>query len=287
MNSLVVYTFISKNSAYYAEKLHQRCEELKSSRYNIIYKCIRTINNPQYKETERIPEGWEHIADVEAHQLSSSFSHSLCIKRAVQDVEKGLQRFILFCDADICVLYQDWDKEVINRLIRNDLFGWESKFGFPAVFFFAFNKDILNKVSFDFTPRLYPGLERTKRIIVRNQRLCKIYNKKIGDSIKCDTGWRIPEHIYKGSLKYACANRVLSSSEKAKLPFKDIDQKNFCLSKKDHMAEWHLDNQLFGTHLQASRSHGIDSEWGKAWMERISMYLKGAGLNNVVNNKTN
>lgn len=276
MNNLIVYTFIGHNSAPYAENLQKHCELLKSGNYNIVYKCIRTINNPQYPETERIPEGWIHVADVEAHPISNSCSHALGINRAIEDVEDNQNNTIIFCDADICILYKNWDIVVYRELLKKDLFGWESKYGFPSVFFFGFKKDTLNLVEFDFMPLLENSkLERSKKITVRDRQIAKMYNKGLGDRIKCDTGWRIPEHIFKARLDYQCVKRVISQNCEAKLPFVDTEQKELCFSRKDHMCEWHWRGQLFGTHLQASRNFGIDTNWGKIWMERISLYMKG------------
>jgi hypothetical protein len=277
--NLTLYTFIGHNAADYAENLRNHCEALKSGCNTITYRCIRTVGNPQYDQygIERIPEGWEHLDDVESHEYSNSCCHAIGIHRAIKEVEQRNERFNIFIDADTCILYKDWDLHVLRALMNNNLrdgcLSWGSDHKTPTVFFFAFNREILYKVEYDFFPTLKPGIETSQRVAISDLRASKAYKTPIGSIIKCDTGWKLPDTLYKASIPYECMQKVAGAMNKTLLPYKDEAQRMFCLQKPTHMAEWHWNGELFGTHKQACRSHSLDSVWGTTWKSRIDLYM--------------
>ena len=274
MAKLTIHTFIGHNSALYAENLRSHCEALKSGFNTIEYKCYRTIGHAQYKENERIPIGWWHVADIEAHPLSSSYSHAKGIHRAL-DYIKSNPGIHIIIDVDTCITYQDWDLIIVNKLQDIELLGWNNKKCLPSVMFLAFHSNLLDYVNFDFTPKLIPKRETCYKMPVRTPDIAHIYNLNIGESIKCDTAWRIPEILHKACVKYECLNRILGVQQESILPFKNKKQKKFCFKgdKDEHMCEWHYEKKLFGTHMQASRSFAFDSPRGNVWKERIDMYM--------------
>jgi len=272
---ITIHTYIGHNSAAYAENLKKHCDRLKSGQHEIFYECYRTINHTQYKKTERIPIGWEHMADVNAHEVSSSYSHAKCIHRSIEEIEHSTGCHIIM-DADTCITYKHWDVEVLEMLKQYDIFGWENKRGVPSVMFFAFHPVILDKMKLDFTPMLKNGKEMCAKDRICTPEEADVYKIELGEYIKCDTGWRIPKLLRDADLHYCCLKRVLGVDKESILPFKDRRQKEFCFKgdKNEHMCEWHLNWKLFGTHMQASRSFAFNSNRGKVWKSRIDMYMQ-------------
>ena len=277
MNKLEIFTFLTRNSADYAELLRDSMERLKSGNTIIKYKCIESVG------CERIPKGWDCVASVKADLSHNCLNHANAMHEALKHVKAAN---VVFVDADMCILYKDWDTVITYQLTNCDV--WGTAFGedslqyhrFPNVFFFAFKKCILDLVDLDFNPKLSNGKESPVRYKLDNKLEAKLFHKNAGEIIKCDTGWRLPLIIGRMGLRVGCIPRVLGGDPDSQLPFRDDTQKNFCAQKPEHMAEWHYTNKrngetsLFCTHKQASRNHALDGKWGKEWKDRINLYLK-------------
>lgn len=260
MSKIAIYTFIGHNSSKYADQLYRNATFMCSDNNNIHYYCFRTIGNSQYKD-EPLPKNWELISDVPAHPYSNSMCHAYCLNAAIAHAyESGDARYIILCDADVAILYQDWDIAVLEHLKKYDVFSFENnKYGLPGVAFFAFKKSLLDKYMFDFKPLLKLDSESCDRMTL------------LGLTIKCDTAFKIVELAYTGQISYF---NIGLNKGIPKLPYRDEEHKALCLSKPTHMQEYLLNGELFGAHLQASRSDSIDSEYGKAWLWRVYEFFK-------------
>lgn len=264
--TIEVFTFITRNSAAYAELLQKSMETLKSGRHNIKYKCIESIN------AERLPEGWEHVDSVRQDMKHNCINHANALHRALLHVKYS---FVLFIDADMCMLQKNWDSILFNELNKASI--WGTAFAddalqynrFPNVFFFAFKSSVLKMVDLDFSPKLRWGVESPVRYRITDPREATAFNKDTGDIIKCDTGWRLPLIAYKSGIKSNCLPHSLSQ-----LPYRNEKQRVKCKQKPTHMATWSYKGKLFVTHKQSSRNHPLNGEWGKPWKSRINLYLK-------------
>jgi len=267
-----IYTFIGRNSAAYAELLYGSFEQLKSGCNKVVYNCIKSIG------ADSMPEHWNCISEVKEKMEFNNQNHARAMHEALKFIK---HRNIIFVDADMCILYKDWDKIVLRELWRGNEI-WGTAFGndslqyhnFPNVFFLCFNKELLNKVSLDFYPQQRQGIESPMRREITNEIESDCFNKEAGSIIKCDTGWRLPLTIKRAGISYDYLPRVLGNEKESQLPYKNDMQRAFCLSKPEHMAEWHYKGKLFCTHKQASRNHALNSDWGKAWKERIDLYTQ-------------
>ncbi len=269
-NKIEVFTFLTRNSADYAELLLASMERLKSNRHIIKYKCIESVG------CERLPVGWECVASVKDDLSDNCLNDASAMHEALKHAKAST---ILFIDADMCMLHEGWDNILFNELNKASV--WGTAFGdnslqynkFPNVFFFAFKSKMLKMVDLNFNPLLRDGVESPARYKIKDRREAKAFNKNIGDIIKCDTGWELPLICYKMAIKSAYMPRVLGKDVQSQLPFSNHEQRIKCMQKPEHMAEWHYQGKIFTSHKQASRNHALNGEWGKIWKERINLYL--------------
>lgn len=262
------FTFLTKNSADYAEFLKYTCEKFLSGKHKINWKYIKSV------DVDKLPKGYKCIAKA-ADVGHNSMNHATAVNLAQRYVEND---YVVFIDADMAILYKNWDDIIIEELNKYDCFGGSYEHGmkysnFPTVYLFAFRSHILNKVKLDFSPKLVKDQESVYRYKL-NKKEAKIFGKKFGGVIKCDTGWKLPLIIKDAGLSSNSMPMVLMTSQDSQLPFENSKHKKFCLQKPSHMCEWHYNGKLFATHKQASRNHPIDGKWGHAWKRRVELYME-------------
>jgi len=264
-------TFVSGDVADYANFLRKTASTFMSGKNTINWKYVESVGL-----TEE-PEGYLKVAKT-GNANHSSFNHSLALNEAANHIDAD---YVMYVDADIAILCQDWDEIIIKELNKVDCFGFG--FGrdnprhsnFPGVFLFAFKASMLDKLILDFRPKLRDkNTESVYRYSLIDPKEAGYMGKKVGEIIKCDTGWQIPNIVGEAGCTWKALSCVLGKDKRHKLPFKDSSQKQFCLQKPEHMCEWHYNGELFGTHKQACRNHRLNSEWGRTWVNRINLYTK-------------
>jgi len=263
------FTFLSNNSANYAEFLKYTCEKFLSGRHEIDWKCIESVG------CDRIPDGYKLVAKAEDMGYAS-MNHGSALNLATNYVES---EYVIFIDADMAILYKDWDQVILNELSTYDCFGGAFGNGlrryrnFPSVFLFAFRSNIMNKVELDFLPRLLKNGKHVDKHVLDAQEAI-YYSMKPGKTIHCDTGWRLPFIVKKAGLTYNAMEAVYITSNDVQLHFEDEQQRELCMQKPKHMSEWHYKGKLFASHKHTSGAHALDSELGNAWKRRIESYIK-------------
>ena len=273
MKEIDFITFVSKNSSDYAEFLQKTCNIFKSDDTKINWKCLKS------NDDERLPKGYEHVKTVENDIHHSSLNHSMLLNESLNHIQSD---YAIIADADIAILYQDWDKLVMDKLDSGlGCFGFSYHDDgprykdFPIVFFFCLRKDMLKDVELDFRPKVEKNKESVCRSVIRDRQNAMYFNRPVGYQIKCDTGWQLPLQIRSKGYEGEGIKCVRVNEKGIKLPFRSKKQKKFCLTKPTHMAEWHYDDKLFGTHKQACRSHNLyKSDWGRTWKDRIELYIE-------------
>lgn len=262
-------TFISKNSADYAEYLKYTCEKFLSKKHHINWLAVESVG------AERWPNGYKKLAKA-GDGGHNSMTHSVALNLAQNYVTSD---YVIFIDADMAILYQNWDDVIVNELNKYDCFGVsyadnELKYrNFPTVYLFCFRKHILDQTKLDFSPQITKGKDAPNRYKISSDE-AKIFDRKPGSLIKCDTGWKLPLLIKSMNFTSNSLPMILMTSKKSQLPFEDAAHKKFCLQKPTHHAEWHYNGKLFTTHKQASRNHPLGGDWGISWKKRIDMYIK-------------
>jgi hypothetical protein len=257
-----IFTCISRGSSPYALLLKKSLETFKSKKHNLIYKFIESNNNGI------VPTGWDMMCSLK-DSGHNSLNHGIALNQIKNYVETDTD-IIIIMDADIVVLYPDWD-DIIAQLLCQYLFvSWpRARTKYAGIFLFACsNNELFNKI--DFTPKVELPKESVCRYTLSKEE-SGYYNNKTGHIVKCDTGWRIP--LVYGNMGYNM-EYVSSVDSKAKMPFPSIKARDICSEKPEHMAEWHYNNALFGTHKQASRNHPLNSGYGEIWKKRIDMFTR-------------
>lgn len=264
-----LFTFLSSNSADYAEFLKYTCEKFISRKHKINWKCIESVG------TDRIPDGYKLVNKV-PNMHHNSMSHAVALNSAQNYIDSD---YVIFIDADMAIVYKDWDEAIVNELNKYDCFG--GSYGhklkyrnFPTVYLFGFRSYILDKIKLDFSPKLESDKESPFRYNITDKTEARLLGKKIGDTIKCDTGWKIPLIIKEAGFSSNSMPMILMTSKKSQLPFENKEHKKICLQHPSHMCEWHYKNKLFATHKQASRNHPLNEGLGKAWKKRVELYIK-------------
>ena len=271
MSSIDFFTFVYKDTYKYAEFLRRNCELLKSGENDINYKCVESIRS------DKIPYGFQHVSTTEEYG-HNSYNHSIAVNESFNHIKS---KYVIIADCDISILYKNWDEIILDELQNNFCFGFSYHdslpryANFPNVFLFCFRSDMLGEMELDFRPEIIEGKDAPKRYSIKDPIEAKFMNRKIGFQIKCDTGWKIPLIVRSHGLGGKGMRCVHMNEPNRLLPFRNNKQKRFCMLKPTHMSEWHYKGKLFGTHKQACRSHSIDSKWGRAWVDRIELYLKG------------
>ena len=261
------FTFLGPNSAKYAEYLKYTCETFRSGKHNINWKCVQSVGS------KNIPDGYECVAksgDV-GH---NSMNHGVALNLATKFIEED---YVIFIDADMAIVYQDWDDIIAYELNKNDCFGvgysHSKKYkDFPTVYLIAFRSYILDKVELDFTPRIDSKGSPLRMRVGKGEG--KYFGIKDGGAIKCDTGWKLPLIIKKAGFTASSMPMIMMTDKQAQLPFEDDNHRRLCMQKPSHMYEWHYKEKVFTTHKQASRTQPINGTWGDAWKRRIDLYIK-------------
>ena len=203
-------------------------------------------------------------------------------------VEISNSKYVVFADADICILYKNWDDLIVKKLKNKfSCFGfggtyhnniWSRVITIPSVMFFCFRKEIMNNIKVDFTP-IFKRKDQIMRKKIISKKDTRITGLKKGCFVDCETGYKIAFLAYKYKWKSFLLKRCFSNSKNVKLPFPDDKRKkqkckNFVRRKKDHMAEWHFGNKLFGTHLRKGREKEKKNPYSRIWKNRIISFMK-------------
>ena len=261
---LNLFTFITKNSADYADFNHKYCEKLKSWKHNINYYCIESVNN------DKLPVNWECLERVDVEHWHNCLNHAEAMHRAL----KHCREYNVFIDADVCILHKNWDEVILNKLQKYDV--WGTAFDdnakqynrFPNVFLFCFR----GQQNWDFNPILQKPNESPIRLKL-DACDCKKFGKtKDNNLLKCDTGVLLPDYANEHGLTSGCIKPCEFNNRQ--LPYLDLSMYNKCKEKPTHMAEWHYKGKVFCTHKQASRNHPLNGEWGDIWKRRIEKYVQ-------------
>lgn len=270
-------TFITKYSAGYAEYLKYTAKKFLSKKHEINWKYIETVG------AERLPKGYKRVASVGTtgyKRKHNSKKHADALHEALNHIE---HEYVVFIDSDIAIVYKDWDDVIVNELDNYDCFGGayssesDDKFNkirykkFPTVNFFAFKKELLDKIKLDFNP--FKGDVFTYNI--SNDKEAIVFGIDKGHKFCCDTGWKLPMLFHDNNLSHNYMPMHLMTSENRQLPFVNNKNKNLCLKKEYCMNEWHYNGKLFATHKKQGRHNPIDGVWGTLWKKRVELYIKG------------
>ncbi len=276
-----VWTYITYNCSEHAELLHKSMEHFKSGKNEIRYKAIESIGCDYW------PKQWKHVEKTSDYN-NTSVTHAVAMHCALTYIQKSEEsKYIIFIDADMCVLLQDWDKIVLKSL--KTVHAWGAGYpthgyknyhyqGFPSPHMICFHTDVMDKVRFNFMPLPleFEGNKNAVRIRFPSDKEASIYGKKQDDKIKCDTGWLMPRLFRDAKLKYGAMDMLFSGDKLRKLPFKNKEQERQAVGFwRTYMNEWCYSGKLFATHKKNTKRGTLkEDNIAKVWKHRIDLYTK-------------
>lgn len=270
-----LFTFLTKNSADYAEFLKYTAKKNLSGKHKVNWKCIKSVG------CERIPKGFECVAKG-PDTGHGGYNHAAAIHKALKKIT---EEYVILVDSDIAILYKGWDDVIVNELNNYDCFGVAQRniggryLNFPTTYLFAFRSYILNKVELDFRPYINSedGTDR-KYTFILNREEAEIFGREEGYKLKCDIGWRLPLLIKNAGFTNKSLPAVLAGQKGFQLPYENPEQKRYCENKfASHMYEWHYKGRLFVSHRHAGRKSPLDSKNSIIWKKRVELYIKRIG----------
>ena len=275
MADIDFFTFIAKNSLPFAKFLRQTGERTKNGKHNIHWKCVLS------QRAKKIPDGFECVTENKNTSTNPSMRHAHAIHDAIRNATSD---YIIISDADIAIIYKNWDEEIIQILDEgHSCFGTPNstnEYGetdFPNVPFFAFKKEIIQKVNLDFKPIL-----DKKNIIVRvKAEKKKIMGRGVGKLVFFETGCKLSSEFKKAGLesKCLCLKPVRQESNETKIPL-NFEQRVKYINKKknnkrichNHLIEYHYNEKLFLTHMGGAGNGNLILQ--HEWETKIENYLK-------------
>ena len=261
--NICVISYLKDCTEYY-DYFKNSCEKLKSGQNVINYVCPGSKTYGMYCSPE-----------LSTDSISQAMALSIGVDLAYDDFIK-VDVFII-ADSDVCILYKDWDLHILQTLTQYDIYGFNGNsricVNFPCLFFMAFNRSVLDRIKLNFFPSYFlgkDGFTHINSIDISTPEMEVATALKKDSKIKCDTGWQIPIQCRSAGIKYNYLTHVSARSDKAKLKI----NKEFCEKYHRHYDEWHYNNELFGTHCQASRAFAFDSEHTMHWRNKIDAYTQ-------------
>lgn len=263
------FTFLAGTSTDYAEFLKYTADKFLSKKHKINWKCIESV------DVNRLPEGYSCVAKAK-DMGHCSMNHAAALNLAQEYIESD---YVIFIDVDMAILYKNWDDIIVKELNKYDCFGagFPSSLrkyrNFPSVYLFAFRSHILNKVKLDFSPKFLEGKSSISNYKLKEKE-ANYFGMKVGKTIHCDTGWKIPSTIIEAGFTSNIMHSVFMTDDESQLPFENDEHKEVCMQHPRHMSEWHYGGKLFVTHKHASRIHPLNTGFGKAWKKRVGLYIE-------------
>ncbi len=277
MSTIDVFTTITYNTSEHAELLHKSLEKFKTGNYDINYKAVES------KGYDYWPKQWKRIEKT-GDYYSTSVSHAVAIHSAMRYAKSD---YIMFIDTDICMLKPNWDYIIIKILDKRDMFGcgfakegdkYYHYYKFPSPHLFCFKRELLDKVRLNFMPLPLDnnGHINAIRIKIRTDEESQLFNRKIGERIKCDTGWLLPKIFSDAGLTTKTLDMIYNNSSKTILPWYDYEIQHYTNKRYyKYMSEWHYKNKLFATHKKdTTRGTLLTDNIAQIWKRRIDMYTQ-------------
>jgi len=276
MATIDFFCLIGGNSVPYVDFMKKTCDVIKSGHHKILWKAIETIytgkdarRDIQKKKSEKSKE-FKYLDSITDRHKDASENHADALHAILKHVKS---EYVIIGDVDIAVTFKNWDDWIVKSLNSFDCVGFQYRYHmFPSPQFFCFKKSLLKKRELDFRPKTRQ--HRVVKYRLKDKEEAKLFGRRVGATIVCDTGWRLPL-VLGGCTSYPMP-RIFGNSPKHQLPFRNARQKKYCIQTNSYrtMSEFHADGKLFGTHMLASRVHDYHGRFAATWRDRISIYFK-------------
>ncbi len=206
MAKIQVFTVLGKNGKMFANFLHTTMTRLSSGEHDLEFNCFMSSEtNP--------PKHWIALEYI-LKQKHTSLNHTVGLNR-IQDYVNG--DFVIVTDADIALLVPNWDTFFIDSMnkVNIDIFGidhWRQihthpvgYLKFPIVTFFVAKSHSYLRAQVDYRPNL-DGYQNRLGIGSQHYKISTpedqyIFGRKIGTTIRLDSGWQMPYAYKKANLQ--------------------------------------------------------------------------------------
>ena len=266
MISIDVFCVFDEASKPYAEHLYTNMSCLSSGKYRLHFKHIALGG-------KFIAKGWDTVSVVRPDSYQPSFAHATALS-LIPTLASA--HYTVLVDSDFAVLCSDWDDLVISCFkcgvgivgVEYDSLGLHYK-AFPNVIFMVTPTELIKTLSINF----YPSLSGNKvtRKLVENKTEELHSGIPIGRLWKLDTGYRIPGVFIEQGYKCKTAKLIKATSSNAKLDVTDYKALKKHVGNTIKQCEYHLDGELFATHLLASRNYSLNSNYVQFWFNRVAL----------------
>ena len=267
MVSIDLFCTIGSGVDEYVSFFKKTCDLLESKKHNINYYCLGM------EGCDEPPPGFKYIRSKRQKHSHDSMKHALCVHEAFEKIES---QYVVFADIDIAILQKNWDDIIIKILDSGYActgFQYRHHF-FPGVIFFACKKSLVDEGLVDFKPKM-DRRNRRIRYKIKDKKEARLFGKRIGATIICDSGWRLPLLINSAGYKSKTMNLIYGNSELSQLPFTSEEEKQRSLEGREYRrgAEFHLDNNIFGTHFKDCRNIKFNDDRSIIWRKRVAKLL--------------
>jgi len=260
MNSIGVFTCLSRNTARFAEFMRKTMIALASGEHELSFNAIA-----HKRWTTCKAKGWSDAARS-ATSRHPSLNHAKSLN-CIPSLCQAAGDICVICDVDTAVLTKDWDRILVEEL-RNDskIVGatYEKKSdrykGFPSILFMATRSDDLFALDPDFSPRLKTkedGRLGCTAYYPQNETEAKWLGIEMGRKIRGETGWRLPLIFGEAGMRST----------------------TFLYQPRPRFAKgvyhcWRYNGDPVVAHLSRSSQKGIRSKASQNWMNGIREYVK-------------
>jgi hypothetical protein len=255
MKTFDVFTTVHGRS-YEICSLLAKSLHLYNAESNINLNCITNVG------VKKIPVGWKKVGETGAEEgLRLSDGYNIGLKSMQSE-------YVIFCHSDVVMLYNHWDKLLIELLETYKVVGvsyfnglWST---LPGPVFCCAKQSTWRELNVSFHPKMTKKGILTKPV---SKDESAIFKMKEGEIIKFDVGYEVPIRLQQ--LGYSSC--VFPGTQSYKF-FKEKERDEVSKGRKI-ITEWKFNNRLFLAHYQAVRDKRT-IEMRKKWTDRIGYFLE-------------
>lgn len=265
MASIDIFCPLGKNAKPYAEFMRKTGLVFASQKHNLQWKCVKTTSHEMAYDESEPPNGFNVAGSVVNYNASPYH----CM---VQKMENGQKATII--DADIAILYQDWD-DVMYSLLQDKVAIVGSAHSRNSSNYQNFPNLCICMVDTDVIKSLNINLDSKSYTKVKNKMESRITKLNVGSRLERDTGWMLPFAYTKAGYKGVHLPEVIWTEGILK---KHMTKKEKSILKTQNpskiMSEQHFDKKIFSCHFRHSHHRSWSGDLAECFKEIIKRYIK-------------
>jgi hypothetical protein len=278
-----VHTVVDKNSIPYYFYMIDNFKRLSSDSSTLSFLCYY-LDSVDFDIDYFYKNGVDRFTRILSKSSVSSHAHSYGLSEAMKNMNS--KNCNVFCDSDIVMLYNGWDKKLVNL--------FESDIGMIGTSYRSMKqhshhenarkvqcyKDNPNTTWLAVEPGIFLGdLDLTpfnpaRQIKIETEDHSKIFKLPLGYDLLTDIGWKIPCYIHDNDIKADFLININPTSESSKVLMYDekVDS-----GVRYYNEEYQLsDGTPFLSHQRGSLRHKFKEDpHSKIFYQRCEEYIEG------------